>query len=891
MTNPSTDPLIGSTVREYEILDLIHKDSFGSVYLARHVLLDEERAITMIRTELANDQQYRDRFIRQAKVFTKLRHRNLVQLFEFGTLDEKTFFMVFELIRGETVLQRIRRLGKIPPADSIRILREASLGLQMAHQQKIVHQNISADSLILVQSETGEEITKVVDFGLARPTIEETTKYRIDTTAVAKLEYAGTEVFASGMQVDHRLDIYSLGVVLYYMLAGRLPFTASSPANYMMKHLHDMPEPINDVHPLLSRIVLKAMSKNRDDRHSSMEQFIADLDRIPAGDSVATTQITGPGADLTKDLQPGVIYARRYRIDSRIGKGGMGTVYKAVDNILDVAVALKTINRDITDNERTVQRLKREVILARKVAHPNACRIYDIGETDGTHYVSMEYVEGRTLADILQDQGRLTPEEGIPVLRQLLSALQEAHRVGIIHRDLKPQNIMVDISDRAFIMDFGISVSEEVNRLTETGMMIGTPRYMAPEQFGNRSVDQRSDIYAMGIIMFEMFTGRLPFDANTPASVMFAHLHGTLLKPTQVVNTIPSDLEAIILKAMEKEPQSRYQTITEVLRDLATIDTGKLSTASKTVVLTPKKATPSEAVEQPTIPADRSLPKSVWGVIATVIVIGIGVFAFLATRSSENKSPTAGTETQAVVEPAGPPITVEPKPSIPVTTTPPAPVMRSVRLETSPAGAEIFVDGKTTGKSTPSSVSVASDAEMKVELRFSGYESSSITIDNASPETISTVLKQLVTQGTIIYEGAYPVAVYNGNALLMNTAQTKSIQLKEGKYTLTLISSERALIRQTQTIELKAGTTVPLTIPPMASLSILAQPSRCKITIDGVYKDEPPVTNLPIQAGSHEVLIEWPGLDENKTVSVDLTENQKKRMFATKDSVEIVEEP
>src|SRR5262249_9039546 len=140
------------------------------------------------------------------------------------------------------------------------------------------------------------------------------------------------------------------------------------------------------------------------------------------------------------ELQAGEVFARRYLIERKIGEGGMGTVYKANDKILDVPVAVKTINKDITDNERTVQRLKREVILARKVAHPNCCRIYDIGETEGVHYVSMEYLEGRTLAEILQEQGAYSPEIGLPILRQLLSALQEAHRVGIFHRDLKPQN-------------------------------------------------------------------------------------------------------------------------------------------------------------------------------------------------------------------------------------------------------------------------------------------------------------------------------------------------------------------------------------------------------------------------------------------------------------------
>jgi len=258
----------------------------------------------------------------------------------------------------------------------------------------------------------------------------------------------------------------------------------------------------------------------------------------------------------------------------------MGSVYKAVDKILDVPVALKIMSNKIVHDEKTLERFKREVILARKVGHRNACRIYDIGESDGTHYVSMEYLQGTTLAEMVQVQGPLPPEIGVPIIKQVLLALQEAHRVGVIHRDLKPANIMVDFNLHAAIMDFGISISADANRVTQTGAFVGTAHYMAPEQFEGRNIDKRTDIYSVGVIMFEIFTGSLPFEADSPMAIIFAHLKSSPRKPSTLVPDFPQELERIILKALEKEVQNRYQNCRELLDDLEPLDKPTTQSAS-----------------------------------------------------------------------------------------------------------------------------------------------------------------------------------------------------------------------------------------------------------------------------------------------------------------------
>lgn len=271
-----------------------------------------------------------------------------------------------------------------------------------------------------------------------------------------------------------------------------------------------------------------------------------------------------------RKIATGDFLANRYRIESVLGQGGMGTVFRAHDTLLGLPVALKVLNPAIAGTEEAVQRLKHEVILARRFTHPNACRIYDLGESNGTFYVSMEFIEGRTLDHLLGEKGRFSLDEGLKIVHQILPALAAAHSAGVIHRDLKPQNIMV-ANNKAYVMDFGISISGDMNRITQTGMVIGTPQYMAPEQFLDGTVDSCTDIYSLGIIFFEMFTGRLPFESKTPASAMFAHVNTAPPLPTTLAPDLPDKLELVILKCLQKDSGKRYQSVDELILSLQDI--------------------------------------------------------------------------------------------------------------------------------------------------------------------------------------------------------------------------------------------------------------------------------------------------------------------------------
>lgn len=268
-------------------------------------------------------------------------------------------------------------------------------------------------------------------------------------------------------------------------------------------------------------------------------------------------------------LAPSTIFGNRYEILELVGEGGMGQVYKALDKELDRVIALKTIRAEKETDPETVQRFKRELVLARKITHKNVVRIHDLGEADGIKFFTMEYVEGRSLKQEIRKRGRVPVSEALPIARQVLSALQEAHSQGVIHRDLKPQNVMLDQSGTPLLMDFGIARSSaDTGGMTGTGVMIGTPDYMSPEQVRGEKADARSDLFSIGVILYEMLTGDLPYQAETPLSKVMMRLTHKPRAPRQITLEVPTYLERVVLKCMEVDPALRYQTAQDVLDDL-----------------------------------------------------------------------------------------------------------------------------------------------------------------------------------------------------------------------------------------------------------------------------------------------------------------------------------
>jgi eukaryotic-like serine/threonine-protein kinase len=264
-------------------------------------------------------------------------------------------------------------------------------------------------------------------------------------------------------------------------------------------------------------------------------------------------------------LMPGDMLANRYRIQRLLGKGGMGAVYLAHDEVLADIVALKVISSAwAADEAAMVERFKREAAAARKVSSPNVIRIHDLGEArPGMLYLSMEYVQGRTLADVIAARGLVPIADCVDILGQICVGLEAAHQAGVIHRDLKPGNVLVSERNAVKIIDFGLAKATAADGMTATGMLMGTPYYMSPEQVRGRRVDAASDIYSLGALAYHLVTGRPPFSGENAIAVGFAHLSEMAVPPRQLRVELEPELEATIVRALAKEPTDRPRSASD----------------------------------------------------------------------------------------------------------------------------------------------------------------------------------------------------------------------------------------------------------------------------------------------------------------------------------------
>jgi serine/threonine protein kinase/Tfp pilus assembly protein PilF len=272
------------------------------------------------------------------------------------------------------------------------------------------------------------------------------------------------------------------------------------------------------------------------------------------------------------DLRTGSILAGRYEIIEELGKGGMGKVYKALDRDINEKIAVKIIRPEISTNKDIIQRFQNELKMARTITHRNVCRMHDLGKDGDTRFITMEYVSGEDLKKSIRRMGPLTVRKAISIGKQICHGLSEAHRLGVYHRDLKPHNIMIDREGNAKIMDFGIALSQKAKGITDSNVIIGTPQYLSPEQVEGKKIDQRSDIYSLGVILFEMVTGQVPFDGDTTLSIAVKHKTEIPRDPKELNAQIPEELSQLILKCMEKAPEERYQTADELCSELTQIE-------------------------------------------------------------------------------------------------------------------------------------------------------------------------------------------------------------------------------------------------------------------------------------------------------------------------------
>jgi eukaryotic-like serine/threonine-protein kinase len=381
----------------------------------------------------------------------------------------------------------------------------------------------------------------------------------------------------------------------------------------------------------------------------------------------------------------------RYEVGRLLGAGGMAEVFEGRDRLLARRVAIKVLQSQFVRDPSFLIRFKREAQAAASLSHPNIVGVYDTGSEDGTHFIVMEYVDGRTLKDVIRAEGPLYPERAAEVCADVCSALVAAHARGLIHRDIKPGNVMLTPDGKVKVMDFGIARAATSETITQTAAVVGTAQYISPEQAQGQAVDYRSDIYSTGCCLYEMLTGTVPFTGATPVAIAYRHVREDPTPPRMLNRDVPAPLEAICLKAMAKLPDNRYQTAAELHDDLERFRNGRpvLATpllngaaATQTIPRSTADADPT-AMLGGTLAADRASRYAEpleeerrtsvgWIVVSLLALVLVGVAAFFITRALTGTGTTGTTVTVATTAaPTTAPPTTEPPTTERPTTTPP----------------------------------------------------------------------------------------------------------------------------------------------------------------------------------------------------------------------------
>lgn len=449
----------------------------------------------------------------------------------------------------------------------------------------------------------------------------------------------------------------------------------------------------------------------------------------------------------------------RYEIVREIGHGAMGVVYEAVDPTIGRKIALKAIRFDGigTTADEAVRRFKNEARASGGLNHPNIVTVYDAGEDEGNLYLAMEFIEGSTLESLIRAQRSLSPRQATDIVRQICAGLDFAYSRGIIHRDIKPANIMLASHGAVKITDFGIARAGEA--MTLTGQVIGTPNYMSPEQVLGKPLDGRSDLFSVGVMLYEMITGERPFEGQSITTIMYKIVHETPIPPRKLDSSIHHGLSAVIEKSLAKSPEERFQTGAELTQALQnyesanipentlgapTVAVPSLADANATIEARPPAPPSTTQTSVPEHPTAADVRRLVARVLANprarkrIIAIGIALFVVLiATRNNENKpNPERNSNTNAAAPtPPASPASPEDNEAKPNEQPNSEPVVKRenaidnkkvaiMKLMSTPPSAEVYLDGKPTGKQTPTDLQLARGRHT-VSIRMQGFQASS----------------------------------------------------------------------------------------------------------------------------------------------------------------------
>jgi eukaryotic-like serine/threonine-protein kinase len=570
------------------------------VHAARHVQLDELRAIKTLwpsGDEVADARQV-ERLLHEAQIVGRLRSEHAIRIHDVDRLDSGVPYIVMEYLVGKTLQRDRDQKEGLPIETAVTYVIQACHVLAEAHAGGDFHGNIKPSNLFMTTGKNGAPCIKVTGFGLARLS----NPYGI----------LGTPLYMSPEQwrrrdVDARTDIWALGLVLYELLANRSPFEDTGRRGlFDLVHLEKAIEPPSSFRPELPSeldgIVMRCLSMDPD-RRPSAEQLARELlsfaprnAPLPAGWPPGGGD-SDPSADRNASVRPGDVIAGKYRVQRVLGSGAMGIVVAATHIELDELRAIKLMLPGAAKDPRLVERFKRESRAAAGLRSEHAVKIEEVGSLpDGAPFIVMEHLVGVDLHRLLKRQGALAVETAVLYVVQACHAIAEAHAIGIVHRDLKPANLFLATREDGIssikVLDFGIAKFGSNGSatlpasLTQLDEIMGSPEYMSPEQMhGTRDVDQRTDVWALGVILYELITGRRPFRGSTTPEIYAAVLHDRPMLPSDLRPGLPPALDAIILRCMDKNADRRMPTAQALAGALLpfgppSISSGKIDGAS-----------------------------------------------------------------------------------------------------------------------------------------------------------------------------------------------------------------------------------------------------------------------------------------------------------------------
>lgn len=533
----------------------------AQVYSGRDTILNRPVVVKVISRRHRRKSDYARRLIQEAQAIAQWRHDNIVQVYYAGE-EKGLVFIVMEYIDGpdlSQVLADYAAQGTLMPHDeALRIGRAVADALDYAHARGAIHRDVKPDNVIVARS--GRVV--LADFGLVIQAESDETGEMLGSAY-----YIAPEQAQSNAKTVPRSDLYALGVMLYEMLAGQRPFDDPSPMSVALQHVTQPPPSPRLFNPDLpertAAVLLKALRKLPEERYANGRAL---LDALADSLKEADASRTAVSRDdlIGRQLD-------EYRLDTLLGQGGMARIYHGYDTRLKRHVAIKVI--DAPHRAETIyrQRFEREAQAIAQLSHPNIVNVYRYGELSGLFYMAMQYVEGidlRTWIDNYRRQDEFVPlPEVMRIMDEVCQALDYAHSKGIIHRDVKPANILVAEAGRVFLTDFGLVLRAGT---ATRGEIFGSPRYIAPEQaISSSGAVPQSDLYAVGVILYEMLTGRLPFDAGDPLNMAMQHMSETPPSPRELRPELSPALEAVLLQSLAKEPEKRYATgalLVEALR-------------------------------------------------------------------------------------------------------------------------------------------------------------------------------------------------------------------------------------------------------------------------------------------------------------------------------------